>query len=52
MDYREKKEVASALESIKEIIDRAGLTYTIVNWPEKYKGIDDFLLARRSLKEL
>lgn len=52
MDYREKKEVASALDSIKEIIGRAGLTYTVVNWPEKYKGIDDFLLARRSLKEL
>ncbi len=51
MDYRDKKEVASALDNIKEIIEKAGLEYTLVTWPEQYKGIDDFLLARKNLKE-
>ena len=43
--------VAAALDNIKEIIERADLKYNVVTWPEQYKGIDDFLLARKSLKE-
>ena len=43
MDYRNKKEVAAALGNIKETIERAGLTYSLITWPEEYKGIDDFL---------
>ena len=57
MDYREKKEVAKALNKIKEIILSAGMTYQLIEWPtqidgypEELKGIDDFLLAKKTLK--
>lgn len=50
MDYRDKKEVAAALDNIKETIERAGLSWSLITWPETYKGIDDFLLAKKNLK--
>ena len=51
MDYRSKKEVADALNRILEIIssircpDGVPLQYQIMEWDEKYKGIDDYLLS-------
>ena len=51
MDYRSKKEVADALNRIMEIIsscrcpDGKPLQYQIMEWDEKYKGIDDYLLC-------
>ena len=51
MDYRSKKEVADALNRILEIIsscrcpDGKPLQYQIMEWDEKYKGIDDYLLC-------
>lgn len=46
MDYREKKEVAQATNKIISIIQEAGLTCYLCDWPSEYKGIDDYLLAR------
>ena len=51
MDYREKKEVQKAMENIEKIISKAGLKYSVIKWDEKYKGIDDFLLARKNKEE-
>ncbi len=45
MDYRQKKQVADALESIKEKIQNVGLDYEVFDWNPKYKGIDDYFLA-------
>ena len=45
MDYRDKPQVADALENIKEIISGVGLKYEMFNWNPKYKGIDDYFLA-------
>jgi len=45
MDYRDKPQVANALENIKEIISGVGLDYETFNWDPKYKGIDDYFLA-------
>ena len=51
MDYGDKKEVVAALDNIKEIIERAGLSWSLITWPETYKGIDDFLLTKKDLKD-
>ena len=47
MDYRDKPQVAKALENIKRIIESCGLKYNMLVWPEEYKGIDDYLLSRK-----
>ena len=47
MDYRDKPQVAKALSNIKRIIERCGLKYNMLVWPEEYKGIDDYLLSRK-----
>lgn len=47
MDYREKPEVAKAMKNITNIIRNTGFGYTLIKWPSEYKGIDDFLLARK-----
>lgn len=52
MDYRNKKEVKMALKKIISIIRQSGLSASLVEWDEKYKGIDDFLLARENDKTL
>lgn len=49
-DYREKPSVADALKKAKEKIESVGLKYEMVNWDPKYKGIDDFLLARKQTR--
>lgn len=46
MDYRNKKEVAQATKKIISIIKQTGLEVYMGSWSAKYKGIDDFLLAR------
>ncbi len=48
MDYKTKKGVNMALDSIKKIIKKCGLKYRVIDWDENFKGIDDYLL---SLKE-
>ena len=45
MDYREKKQVADALNNIKEIVSGAGLRYEVETWNPAYKGYDDYLLG-------
>lgn len=48
MDYREKPQVAKALNNIKERIEYVGLKYEIFNWDYRngmLKGLDDYLLA-------
>ena len=49
-DYREKQSVAKALNAAKEKITSVGLDWQMVNWDPQYKGIDDFLLARKKAK--
>lgn len=50
MDYRDKPEVKKALARIENIVLSAGLKFITFNWDDKYKGIDDFLLARAMAK--
>lgn len=51
MDYREKEAVAQALESAMSKIKEAGLNFVMIKWDENLgKGIDDFLLSKRKLK--
>ncbi len=45
MDYREKKQVADALNNIKEIIAKSELKYEILQWNPAFKGYDDYLLG-------
>ena len=47
MDYREKPQVAKALQKIQGIIVQCGLKPVVLTWNEKYKGIDDYLFARK-----
>lgn len=47
MDYRQKKEVNQALKKIITIIRESGLHVLLGEWNSNYKGIDDFLLARK-----
>ncbi|MBQ6148522.1 MAG: DUF3854 domain-containing protein [Oscillospiraceae bacterium] len=45
MDYREKPQVAAALEKIEKIIIGVGLQCEVFRWDPKYKGLDDYFLA-------
>lgn len=45
MDYREKKQVADALENIKKIVKDSGLECEVLRWNPSYKGYDDYLLG-------
>lgn len=47
MDYRDKKEVRAALQKLIDIIKASGLSFAVIRWDAKYKGIDDFLLHCR-----
>lgn len=44
MDYRTKQQVADSMKAIIEIVDKCGLKYSLFQWDDKYKGIDDYLL--------
>jgi len=46
MDYREKPQVAAAMQKIEKIVSDVGLQYTVFKWDPQYKGIDDYYLAK------
>lgn len=46
MDFLTNQNVKKAKEKVIRIIKESGLTLHIMNWDEKYKGIDDYLLAK------
>lgn len=50
MDYHDKPEVADALKSLEKKLEESGLDWEQIKWNPKYKGIDDFLLARKVAK--
>ena len=50
MDYRDKPEVAQALDSLKEKIKEAKLDYKMITWDPTYKGLDDLLLEKTKRK--
>lgn len=45
MDYREKPQVAQAMNNIIEIIKKYNLECEVFKWDPQYKGIDDYFLA-------
>ena len=45
MDYREKPQVAQAMNNIIEIIKKNNLKCEVFKWDPTYKGIDDYFLA-------
>lgn len=45
MDYRTNPHVQKAREQLKNEIINAGFIYARYEWDEKYKGIDDYLVA-------
>ena len=47
MDYKNNPNVLSAMEKLKGIIEDEDLPYTVLNWDDSYKGIDDFALSLR-----
>lgn len=47
MDYMKNVHVEKALVKIKGIITDCDLDVDMRVWPEKYKGVDDYLLARK-----
>ena len=49
MDYRSKRTVAAAMEEICRMVDEAGFARRILKWNERWKGVDDFMLARKEL---
>lgn len=50
MDYKSKEQVESAREKVKELIESTGLVAKMMNWDDKYKGIDDYLLFKYNAK--
>lgn len=51
MDYRDKTEVKQQLLNAKQKVLSAGLNVVTLKWSTQYKGIDDFLAARRKYWE-
>ena len=49
VDCRGKPQVAAALGEICRMVDEAGFRRRIITWDERWKGVDDFLLARKEL---
>ena len=49
-DYREKSTVRKAMNSIEQNVLNAGLECEVLVWDAKYKGIDDWLLAKKKGK--
>lgn len=45
MDYRDKWQVADAMNKICDSIEQIGLEVVLVSWDPTYKGIDDYLLS-------
>ena len=51
MDYKTNEVVKQALNDAIQTILAAGLTVNHQPWPPEYKGVDDYLAARRAYKE-
>lgn len=47
MDYRQKESVSSALDTIEKMVFESGLEGIVAQWDETYKGIDDYILAKK-----
>ena len=47
MDYQDKEQVKKALDTVAKMISKAKLDCKVCKWPSKYKGIDDYCLAKR-----
>lgn len=47
MDYLTNENVQAAMVKLREIVASAGLKYERRNWNPKYKGYDDYVVARR-----
>ena len=46
MDKRSKPEVKRALISLRNTLDKAGVQWQSCSWNPKYKGLDDYFLAK------
>lgn len=51
MDYKDKEQVEAARDKVKDLIKEAGLEVQSMNWDPQYKGIDDYLLAKKNKLE-
>lgn len=47
MDIRENKAVQKAEEQLIRILEKASIPYSILYWDEEYKGLDDWLAAKK-----
>ena len=47
MDKFENPNVSAAQEQLCQLLKKCGITPIIVNWDRDYKGIDDFLVAKK-----
>jgi hypothetical protein len=52
MDFKQKPEVEAALFRLVEQLEIARFDVRVRMWPDKWKGIDDYLLAVASQKEV
>ena len=50
-DYKTKPTVQKGVDKTKEIIEEANMTWSIIPWNDQYKGVDDYLIARRNFKK-
>jgi predicted P-loop ATPase len=50
MDLHSKKAVQIALQSLARMIRATGATVYILEWPEKYKGLDDWIASGGQLQ--
>lgn len=48
MDRNENVYVKKALENTEKEIEAAGFNYTVLCWDPAYKGLDDYLLAKKT----
>lgn len=52
MDYQHNPHVKEAMEKLYDILEEVSIPYTTYTWNEEYKGIDDFLVARKRKKAM
>ena len=48
MDYKTNENVQRALEKLKIKLNESGFSYEVLDWDDQYKGIDDYLLSKKS----
>ena len=51
MDYLTNKNVQRAQDKLQKMIEKKGLEYSRLKWDSNYKGIDDYVLARKLRKD-